>query len=293
MQVAIHLGAHCTDDDRLLKTLLQNKGVLAKDGISVPGPGRYRDSVKKTLAKLRGAPASPDTQDMLLESILDNETTERLVLANEDFICVHGRIFENHILYDKSGYKTNWLRNLLPDAEFEFFLGIRNPATFIPAAFKHPKQKQKDFSYFLNNADVTDILWSDVLVSIQEANPGCPVTVWCNEDTPLIWPEVIGEVSGFENYGALQGGYNVLSSIMSDVGMRRLHTYLDTHPPQTEIQRRRIVTAFLDKFALAEEIEEELDVPGWTEELVVELTDIYEEDIFDIQKMPGVKFISL
>jgi len=292
MQVAIHLGVHSTDEDLLLRSLLQNKGALAKECISVPGPGRYRDSIRQVMSKLRGTPANEEIQELIREAIIDDDSAERVVLANDDFICVHGRIFENNIIYDKAGYKTNWLRNIFPQDDLEFFIGIRNPATFIPAAFHHPKQKQRDFSYFLNNTDLSDILWSDVILSIQEANPGCPVTVWCNEDTPLIWPEIMREVSGHDQQTQLEGEFSILSTIISESGMVRLNSYLKSHPPQNEIQRRRVVSAFLDKFALVDEIEEELDVPGWTEDLVANLTEIYEEDLFEIQKLPGVKFIA-
>ena len=44
--------------------------------------------------------------------------------------------------------------------------------------------------------------------------------------------------------------------------------------------------------ALEDEIIEELDLPGWTDQLVGELTDIYEEDVLDISRMPGVQLIS-
>ncbi len=41
MQIALHIGAHCTDEDRLLKCLLMNKEILSDVGTAVPGPGRY------------------------------------------------------------------------------------------------------------------------------------------------------------------------------------------------------------------------------------------------------------
>ena len=39
-------------------------------------------------------------------------------------------------------------------------------------------------------------------------------------------------------------------------------------------------------------IEEELDLPGWTEALVDELSEIYDEDVFEISRIPGVNFIA-
>lgn len=292
MQVAIHLGAHCTDEDRLLKTLLQNKGALARQAISVPGPGRYRKTVVRAAQKLRGAQASADTRDLLIDSIIDDDTTERIIMTYEHFLCVPGRIFENGLLYDKAGFKPKWLRNVFAGSDVEFFLSIRNPATFIPAAFHHKDQNVTDFELFLDGADLDQIRWSDVILSIQETNPNCPVTVWCNEDTPLIWPQVIQEVSGHDPFTKLNGDLNVLSTIITQEGLRRLQAYLHSTPPENEIQRRRVLVAFLDKYAVQDAVEEELDVPGWTDDLVVRLTQNYEDDLDEIEDMPGVNFIA-
>lgn len=43
MQVVFHMGAPCTDDDRLIQSLLKNREALAKQGIAVPTPALYRD----------------------------------------------------------------------------------------------------------------------------------------------------------------------------------------------------------------------------------------------------------
>lgn len=292
MQVAIHLGVHCTDDDRVLKTLLQNKGVLSQQGICVPGPGRYRRNLVDVVQKLKGAPASDATRDMLLDELLDDDSTTRVVLSHENFICVPGRVFDHGMLYEKAGYKPMWLRNVFPGHEVEFFLSIRNPASFVPAAFHHKEQRTQNFSKYMQDVDLLDMRWSDVIVAIKETNPDTPLTVWCNEDTPLIWPAVIREISGHDLATQLNGGLDVLSQIMKKEGMLRLRNYLGTHPPQNEIQRRRIVAVFLDKYAIEDAVEEELDVPGWTEDLVNKLTQIYEDDLYEIERLPGVNFIT-
>ena len=56
--------------------------------------------------------------------------------------------------------------------------------------------------------------------------------------------------------------------------------------------RRRIVAAFLGKFAIDEALEEEIDLPGWTDETVEELTRRYDEDLLDIARIPGVRVIT-
>ncbi len=292
MQVALHLGAHCTDDDRLLKSLLANKNVLAAEGISVPGPGRYREMLQELARQFKGKPADGDAQERIRNEILHDSHASRVILSDENFMCVHARIFENALLYEKSSYKTQWLRNLFPGDEVEFHIGIRNPASFIPAAFHHPDQRYESFRDFMSTTDVMDVRWSDVILTIRENNPDCPLTVWCNEDTPLIWNEILRELSGHDPMTRLNDDFGILQSIMKPIGLKRMHKYLADNPPQTEVQRRRILAAFLEKFAIAEEVEEELDAPGWTEDLVAELTEEYEEDLYEIKRLAGVTFIA-
>lgn len=292
MQVAIHLGAHCTDDDRLLKSLLSNKNMLARQGISVPGPGRYRELLKDSARRLKGDPASPDLRARIHDEILHDGNATRVVLSDENFICVHARIFEGGVLYDKSSYKCRWLRQLFAGDQVEFFLGIRNPASFIPSAFRHPDQRYGTFEQFFAETDVMDVRWSDVIVTIRETNPGCPITVWCNEDTPLIWSEILRVMTGHDPQTRLKDDFNILQAIMKPVGLKRMNAYLAANPPGTEIQYRRVIAAFLEKFAIEEEIEEEVDAPGWTEDLVTKLTEIYEQDLFEIKRLPGVTFLS-
>jgi len=291
MQVAIHLGVHCTDEDRLLKTLLQNKGMLAKDGISVPGPGRYRKSVVREAQRLRGIATNHDSRDLLIETIIDDDSAARMILTFDSFLCAPARIFENGLLYDQANTRPRALQSLFPDLTIEFFIAIRNPATFVPAVFRHRDQMITDFAAFLDGVELEDIRWSDVIAALREACPVCPITVWCNEDTPLIWPEVVRQVSGCALYSDFAGGDNVLATIMNNEGLDRMQTYLQSHPPRNEGQRRRIVLAFLDKYAIEEAIEEELDVPGWTDELVDQLTRNYEADLIEIERMGGVSFI--
>ncbi len=83
-----------------------------------------------------------------------------------------------------------------------------------------------------------------------------------------------------------------MSSIMSKEGMERLRSYMHLHQDITEVQKRRVIGAFLDKFALDDAIEEELDMPNWTEALVDELTELYDEDMMTVQRMDGVRMIA-
>ena len=289
MHISFHIGAHCTDEDRLVKSLLKNKGVLANEGVIIPGPGRYRPVLNEVIKKLGGSKADGQTQDVLLESIMDVDQAERLVLCQDNFLGSSKRALENGHLYQHVSEKAQSLRNLFPQNPVEFFIGIRNPATFVPALFE--REGGQDFAGFIGDVNPLDLSWAGMIASIRAAMPECPVTVWCNEDTPLIWPDIMREISGVDHLVKLTGGFDILSQIMAKEGVQRLRSYLGTHPPQNEIQRRRILAAFLDKYALEDAIEEELDLPGWTGELTTELTAAYDDDVLEISRLPGVTML--
>ena len=71
MQVVFHIGAHCTDEDRLLKSLLKNRDTLQQHGVIVPGPSRYRRLIRQTLKSLDGAKPAAGAEATLIKTITD------------------------------------------------------------------------------------------------------------------------------------------------------------------------------------------------------------------------------
>ncbi len=289
MQIAFHIGANCTDDDRILKSLLKNADTFAANGIKVPGPGKYRRLIRETIQSLDGATPAPDTRSILLDAILDEENINRLVLSNANFICVANRIFDGGVLYQQAEAKITALHKLFPQDEIEIFLALRNPATFLPVVFAQSKADTPEA--YLQGLHPTQIRWSDLVRRIQGLFPQTKLTVWCNEDTPLIWADVLRSISGIEKDQKITGGFDLLASIMSDEGMNRFLNYMRTHPPKSEGQKRRVIAAFLDKYAVEDKIEEVVDLPGMTDDMVEELSQIYENDVAFIENLPGVTFI--
>jgi len=285
-----HLGVHCTDENLLIQSLMKNGTDLNKHKIILPRPRRYRNMLREVTNKHRGDPMPDAEQHELLEKILMGYEAERVIFGYEDFLSPPKKIFDYGKLYGKTRFRSVWLRYLFPENPCEFFIAIRNPATLIPAVFN--KIGGDDYTGFMHGADPHELRWSRVIQDLQENNPGCPITVWCNEDTPLIWPTVLRELSDADPDMKLEGGLDVLKSIMSEDGFARMQNYLSTHEPPSEIQRRRVFAAFLDKFALDDALEEDIDLPGWTPEMVDEITARYEDDVYQIERMSGVNFIA-
>ncbi|MEM9971975.1 MAG: hypothetical protein AAF762_12880 [Pseudomonadota bacterium] len=193
----------------------------------------------------------------------------------------------NEGLYPKSE-KSAWLASCVPNHDVGFALGIRNPASYLPELARHLQTGTS-----LPNPLIPDtLLWSDVIADIAAANPGREILVWCHEDTPFIWSEIMQEVTGHDPFSSLAGEFDMLETIMTEDGMERLQEFLESRNVSDQLKRRRAVAAFLEAHVIEEEIEAEIDLPGWTEETVATLTDHYEEDVTRISSMPEVTFIS-
>ncbi len=289
MRIVYHLGAHFTDEERLLKCLLKNREVLAEHGIVVPGPKRYRNLLRDTAIQLKGSAASRDTQALILDKIMEEDVADRMVLCWDSFLSLAPWALDG-TLYPAAGERVRAFSQIFPEIEAEFHLSIRNPATFLPALLE--KLPNKTYADFIGKADIFKLHWSQVVQRILTLNPGTPLTIWCDEDTPLIWPEVLHTVAGLPDNVVLEGENDLLATLMSGEGLTRLQSYLESHPPASVMQWRKIVSAFLDKFALPDRINAEVIMPGWTEATVAELTRLYEEDVYRISHLPGVDFIA-
>jgi hypothetical protein len=290
MQVVFHIGAHFTDEELLIQTLIQNREILAKVGCVVPDTARYRAQIRDLLVSLKGQAADSETQETLLDSITEHDAFSRIILSNDNFMGYPARLIGRAGLHAQAPARMRALINLFPGAEIEFHLGLINPATLLPALLR----AKNDFTYdaLMAGNDPMDLRWGPVLQKMLEALEGRRIVVWCNEDMPLVWPEVIRRLAGVNRDAPLEGDFAVLAKIMTQEGLVRLKTYLASHPPQSIEQRRKITSAFLDKFARAEMLEVEVALPGWDTALVEEITAAYDADVAEIAALRGVEFIA-
>jgi len=290
MQVVYHLGAPCTDADQLILSLLKNRLRLAQAGISVPTPGRYRAVIRDTARALQGRPAGEEVQDALLDAIVDDLEIDRLVLSDPRFICINRLVVQGAQIWPMIERACSQLRALFPDAEVEFFIGMRDPATLIPALFK--ASRFSDFAEFTDNMQPHAVAWSEMLRRLHLSLPDCRITVWCNEDTPLLWGEILRALAGVGPETQLDGVDDLAANIMEKEGFERMHAWLTQNPPTSEAQRRRVLSAFLERYALDTAIEETLNLPGWSEALMADMSQSYDEDMAEVARIPNVTLLA-
>lgn len=290
MQIAFHLGAHCTDVDRLLKAMIVNQRALASAGIAVPSPKRYRPLLREALAKLRGAKATPEMAEAIRKHILGDAEAETLLLASDSFICAPRFVLGQKRIYPMIADRVYALRGLFPDQEVRFSIALRNPATLIPALYKSI-EADLSFERLIGPVELKSLRWSQTLKAIHQAVPDAKISVWANEDAPLVWPDVLKAVTGHADGVRMTGLEEVLDGLLKPGGMDRLKAYLVDKPDLPQDARRKVMSVFLEKFGDPKVLIERFDLPGWSEAVVWELTRAYEMDLERIARMPNVTLL--
>ncbi|KIC09852.1 hypothetical protein RA19_13895 [Leisingera sp. ANG-M1] len=288
--LALHLGAPNTDNGQLTWSLRKDAQRLLERGVMVRRPGTYMKAIGQMLRKQDQDFVTSQEREALLAGIVKDQEVSRVILTSSGFLGVPGWMLSQGQLYRNAGKNAAALRSVFPGNPCAFFLGLRNPATLIGPVYN--SQSSRSWGQFSAGADFLSLRWSHVVEDILYRNPGCPVTVWCNEETPVIWPNILGQVTGLGSGFRFSGELDITRGIISESGYERLEAYLEGRSGLSEDQRERVRSLFLSYFHSEEAVEEEIDLPGWSQDLVDEMTEVYQQDTNLIRHMPGVTFLS-
>lgn len=289
MQMVFHLGVHGTDGDRLLKSLLRNRDRLTAQGTDIITPNRHRGLFDEALMSLKGGRATPDMQQLLMDAVLHSDAPRRAVFSTPTFMGAPGRAVGQAGLYPQMGARAAALANLFPDHPVEFFLAIRNPAGLIAEVL--PIFAGGGYHVLMQGRQPEDLRWRDPIRALLRAVPGRRVVIWCHEDVPLIWPEIVRLAGSIPPDAPLQGGMAYLEEILTPQGMATLKESLSTQDRVTVAQRRALWSAAIRDHALPDALDQAIDLPGWTQATVDRVTDSYHADMAEIAVLPGVEFV--
>ena len=290
ISIACHIGAPHTDNGQLTWSLRKDAQRLLENGIMIRRPGTYTKAISHLVRKQSEEDVPEEEREALLSSIVKDQDVSRIILTNSSFLGVPAWMLSGGRLYRNAGSNTAGLRRAFPGNPFSFFLGLRNPATLIGPVFA--SQSAKSWEQFAAGTDFLKLRWSEVVADILQQNPGCPVTVWCNEETPVIWPDILGQVTGLDPSFRFTGELDITRGIISESGYERLEAYLSARPDLSGEQREKVRVLFLSYFHSEDAVEEEIDLPGWSQDLVDEMSEVYQEDSNLIRHMPEVTFLS-
>jgi hypothetical protein len=292
MRVTYHIGLHCTDEDRALSCLLANAALLAREGCAIPRPARFRPALREAMLSLKGAAAPAELQERLLDAVLETDRPGHILFSSDSFLCVPQKALASGQLYPLARERAAWIRNLFAGHETTICLALRNPATLLPA-LQERLGADAELAALLGSVDPGALSWLDMVERLAAGLADTRIVVWCNEDAAILWPEILALLAGRADGRAedLEGWDAFLGDLLPAQALDRMRSYLAAHPPRDPVHRRRVIAAFLDRFADPAAIEQSVDLPGWDEDTVAQVTARYEADIARIGRLPGIELL--
>ncbi|MGB5869382.1 MAG: hypothetical protein WBH04_04240 [Albidovulum sp.] len=291
MQIVFHIGAHCTDEGKITRALLRSRSELIKHGVSVPPPRRYRPLIRETLNILGGMVATNEVEDLLLETIVEEDGINRVVLLHENLICIPHRAIGEEGLYAMAARRIAAFARLFPSHDCEFHLGLCNPATLVPTLAQ--KAGPDGYEMVMAGADVRRLRWLSTIENIVQTGFGDRLTLWCNEDTPLIWQDVLRSLAGGVGSAVpLEGDLDLMAALLNEEGLQLFTEALAKIDPEDREARYELVGQMLASHSGPGELEIDIDLPDWTSDLVESLTETYIADCAAIAALPGVRFLT-
>lgn len=285
--IALHLGADCTDGGTLIRSMLRSRSALAAQSIVVPPPRHYRTLIRAALAVLNGDASAADRVGAILDELVADQSAERTVLFGEGLICEPGQALDGQLLYPLAPLRLAAFRALVSERTIEFQMALCNPAILVPTLAGQPGGGEP-----MTGRKARELSWLATLTQIIKTNPGIRLTLWCNEDTPLIWPDVLRAVSGYQGPALLDGDNDLLSALLTDDGYTSLARSLIARPPANAADRRNRISAALEANARTGVLDMDVTLPGWSSEDIAAITEKYIADCAEIARLPGVRFIA-
>lgn len=289
MQVVIHAGAAFTDHGQLLGSLLANRSGLADRGLAVLGPRPCRQFVKEMSdAQVQDRPFA-EAQETLRGILPDGEAIRRVVLSSDKFFGPRRTALQQGQIYPFAGQRTAYTAQLLGDCDINLFVGLMNPGSFIPKVLMSLHETQREA--ILHSTDLSCLNWLSMIEDLQDLASDVQLTLWENEDTPLIWGDILRAMAALPEDVALKDEHALLASLLTETGKKQLLQLIREETAQHPRDRREKLETIFEEHALPDQIEEELHLPGWSADVVDAFSELYQQDLAKIRAMPNIRFL--
>ncbi len=289
MQVVIHAGVAFSDNDRLIETLMANASVLNQHRVIPLDLAQGRQFVKVGSDSMTTGVPLPEVLIGLNEVLPDRNTCDRVVLSSDKVFGPRRAAILHGQFYPNAAERIAFLDRVLEADQIELCFALVNPASFISKLLMSlPEERRKAV---LGNTDLSSLNWLSMVQDLRERAPNVQITLWANEDTPLIWGDILRTLARLPDKAALQHEYAFLASVLTDAGRAELTQLLEQIAWQDRDMLRESLTHLFDEHADPAQIEEELEIPGWTSDIVSAFSEIYEQDLAALRAMPGVRVL--
>jgi len=291
MDILLHAGAHPTDNDTLMVSMNNNKPALDRCQVAVPDPVLYRRSLRQAMRQIEGAQFTDELRDMLYDSICGDQPPDTLamVLSVPMLFAPPAQTVAQGVFFPQAVEKLRSAVEVFKNDRIKLFFAIRNPATYLAALMK--TCDSNNLSAVTGGSAPETLRWSELFLRLQAHFMDMEITVWCYEDSPFVWQDVIRAVGQVPPNIAIKDTYCLYLHLLSDVGQARFVAYMNKNTNLSAEKKREVMFAFAEKFGRPEIMDQDVSITGLTQEEVDFLTGLYEDDLAKITEIPNVRLI--
>ncbi len=290
MQVVIHAGVAFTDEDRLFGLLKANQETVANHNGAFFGRRAFRRHFRQALNELEPGTPALNTRKAFQGMIPKDKTVDRVVISQPGFLgAIQTSILDGQF-YPLAGERIAYLDDMFDDCQMELFIGLRNPGSFIPKALM--AQSEPERQRILAETDISCLSWLTMIDNIRDLAPDVQITLWSNEDSPLIWGDIARAMVELPEDTPLNEEFSFLSTLLTDEGRDEIETLIQRQPAIGSPTLRTDLGQIFARHADPTAIEEELTLPGWSDEIVAAFTELYEQDLDVLQNMQDIHFLT-
>ncbi|WP_069301303.1 hypothetical protein [Neptunicoccus sediminis] len=291
MDFRLHIGVHRSATQHLRKMLWQNRDLLQSQGICVPLADQAERAFARAIKQISRGATPRDVKAELVSALTKDQSYRRVVMIDPSISGTLMRPVGKEYFYPRIATTMSRILNVLNGESLRVFVGLRNPASFIPSCYCAGMRHNPALSFedFVADANLQGLRWSDYLHRAQLKKADLPITTWRYEDYPLMWRDVAQALTGIKNRELLVGSSAPVNSGLSLRGAILMHSYLKEHPVGTRAEFEKLNRAFDRKFPSTQGFNDELH---WPEELTEGMTENYEDDLYYIERMDNVMMLS-
>ncbi len=289
MKIAIHAGAAFTDEGRMMKLFKANAQTIDSCHGGVWGFRVYKRIFRPVLNAPQDQSAISLAREGFDELIAKKSGLERAVLCGMEYLGETPTTIMDGQFYPLAGQRLAALDRVFDADSVEVFIGLCNPGSFISRVLM--SMPEADRQELIETTDLSGLTWMHLVDDIRDLAPNVKLTLWCNEDTPLIWGDIARLIAGLPEDAPLIEEYAFLSSLVSDLGKHEIQLLAKDTAHTDGATRRAALADVFRKHALADEIEQELDAPGWDWDVADAFTELYEQDVARLRDMPDIRFL--
>jgi hypothetical protein len=285
--IALQIGTLFDGSGQLAHALRKNRSLLGKLDIRIPRPRAHRGRLTTFADARQGATATPEELAKLWIPISDSDSRWHLFLSEPTLIGSGGGLLASEGFLPQGHERPSWIRQSLQQhVDLTFFLGLRNPASFAVAVLN--ELGERDLAKVAPGLDPFSMRWSTVIARLREANPDTPMVIWMREEIPYIWPQLMHLAAGLEHPVMTEGIADGVAGFLRPDIAANLEVLLERYNNYEPDFLAKVFEKFAQKYAARDIAVDVIDVPGWTGQMVAELSEAYLQDIQQVAAIDGV-----